>query len=162
VADLPGRLVLGTDGPDGPEITIHRGGADEAWRVDRDGRLASHGMEALVFPAPAGGWRAVQTFGSWYRLRFVAPGEPLTAGAHEVVPESNRVTWLDDHRVAYAAKGAFHVVDVTTGAEVATAPGPGWGQRAVLASDGIRWYDLQVIAHVTRHLLVNFADRPWR
>jgi hypothetical protein len=51
---------------------------------------------------------------------------------------------------------------VTTGVEVATLPGPAWGQRAVLASDGVHWYDLQMIGHVTRHLLVNFADRPWR
>jgi hypothetical protein len=162
VADLPGKLVFGTDGPDGQEIAINRNGALEAWRVGRDGHLESRGMNALVVPAPAGGWRAVQTFDSWYRLRFVAPGNSLAAGAHEVVPESERPTWLDDHRIAYAARGAFHVVDVTTGTEVATVPGPAWGQRAVLASDGVHWYDLQTIGHVTRHLLVNFAERPWR
>ena len=79
-----------------------------------------------------------------------------------VAPESNRPTWLDDHRIAYTARGAFHVVDVTTGAEVATVPGPAWGDKAVLASDGIHWYDVQTIGHVTRHLMVNFADRPRR
>jgi len=51
---------------------------------------------------------------------------------------------------------------VTTGAEVATVPGPAWGDKAVLASDGIHWYDVQTIGHVTRHLMVNFADRPRR
>jgi hypothetical protein len=70
--------------------------------------------------------------------------------------------WLDDHRISYAARGAFHIVDVTTGAEVATLPGPAWGRQAVSASDGVHWYDLGTIGHVTRHLLVNFADRPWQ
>ena len=119
-------------------------------------------MAGFVIPAPSGGWRAVETHGAENHLRFVAPGDPLTAGTHEVVPESDRPTWLDDHRIAYAARGAFHVVDVTTGAEVATLPGPAWGQEAVLASDGVHWYDVQLFGHVTRHLIVNFADRPWR
>jgi hypothetical protein len=162
LADLPGNLVIGADGPDGPEIDVNRGGVAEAWRVTPDGHLEPHGIGALVIPAPAGGWRAVQTSHDGYQLRFVAPGEPLTAGAHVVFPESNRPMWLDDHRISYAARGAFHVIDVTTGAEVATVPGPAWGQRAVLASDGVHWYDLGTIGHVTRHLLVNFADRPWR
>jgi hypothetical protein len=104
----------------------------------------------------------VQTYDAGYHLRFVAPGEPIAAGARGLATESERPMWLDDHRIAYAAGGAFHVVDVTTGGEVATLPGPAWGQRAVLAGDGIHWYDLQMIGHVTRHLLVNFADRPWR
>ncbi len=72
------------------------------------------------------------------------------------------VMWLDEHRIAYAARGAFRVVDVTTGVEVATVPGPSWGDKAVLASDGVHWYDVQMFGHVTRHLLVNFADRPRR
>jgi Protein kinase domain/WD40-like Beta Propeller Repeat len=161
LADLPGNLVIGADGPDGPEIDVNRDGVAEAWRVTRDGHLEPHGIGALVIPAPAGGWRAVQTSNNGYQLRFVAPGEPLTAGAHVVFPESHRPMWLDDHRISYAARGAFHIIDVTTGAEVATVPGPAWGQRAVPASDGVHWYDLGTIGHVTRHLLVNFADRPW-
>lgn len=162
LADLPGSLMMGADGPDGPEIAVNRDGVVEAWWVTRDGHLEPRGIRALVIPAPAGGWRAVQTSSDGYQLRFVAPGEPLTAGAHVVVPESNRPMWLDDHRISYAARGAFHVVDVTTGIEVATVPGPAWGQRAVLASDGVHWYDLSTIGHVTRHLLVNFADRRGR
>ena len=162
IAKLPGKIALGADGPDGQELEINHRGALEAWRVTRDGRLASRGMSAFVVPAPSGGWHAVQTFDTRYHLRFVAPGDPLTAGAHDVTPESHRSMWLDDHRIAYAARGAFHVVDVTTGAEVATLPGPEWGEKAVLAPDGVHWYDVQLIGHVTRHLLVNFADRPWQ
>jgi predicted Ser/Thr protein kinase len=177
VAELPGKLVIGADGPDGPEIQINRDGSLEAWRVTRDGRLERRsredqddrgareareprGIAGFVIPAPYGGWRAVQTFDTGYHLRFVAPGDPLAAGAHEVAPESDRPMWLDDRRIAYAARGAFHIVDVTTGAEIATVPGPEWGQAAVLAADGVRWYDIQLIGHVTRHLMVNFGDRP--
>jgi serine/threonine protein kinase/Tol biopolymer transport system component len=162
ITRLPGKLAYGADGPDGTELMLSREGAYEAWRVTHDGRLEPRGVAGFVVPAPGGGWRAVVTFDTPNHLRFVAPGDPLTAGTHEVVPESDRPMWLDDHRIAYAAHGAFHVVDVTTGAEVATLPGPEWGQKAVLASDGVHWYDIQLFGHVTRHLIVNFADRPWR
>ncbi|HMG55451.1 MAG TPA: protein kinase, partial [Kofleriaceae bacterium] len=50
LAELPGRMVLGADGPDGQEIEINHGGALEAWRVTRDGRLESRGMAAFVVP----------------------------------------------------------------------------------------------------------------
>jgi len=163
IADLPGRMVFGADGPDGQEIQINRNGALEAWHVTRDGHLEPRGIAGAVVPAPTGGWRAVETFDAGHHLRFVAPGDPLTAGAHEVDPDTERPTWLDDHRIAYATNGRFHIVDVTTGVELATLPGPAAvAEGAVLASDGIHWYGLQMIGHVTRHLLVNFADRPWR
>jgi len=162
IADIPDKLVFGADGPDGVELQINHAGRLEAWRVTRDGKLEPRNINAFVVPAPYGGWRAVQTFDTGYHLRFVAPGDPLAAGVHEVAPESDRPMWLDDHRISYAARGAFHIVDVTTGAELATVPGPDWGQTAVLAADGIHWYDVQLIGRVTRHLMVNFADRPRR
>jgi hypothetical protein len=39
-------------------------------------------------------------------------------------------------------------------------PGPDWGRDAVVAPDAVHWYDVQELGHVTRHLLVNFAERP--
>jgi len=162
IAELPGKLAFGADGPDGQEVEVSRDGEVTAWRVARDGHLEPRNIAGFVIPAPSGGWRAVQTFDTGYHLRFVAPGEPLAAGTHEVNPESERPMWLDDHRLAYAARGAFHIVDVRTGVEIETVPGPEWGQDAVLAADGVHWYDISMFAHVTRHLLVNFADRPWR
>jgi protein kinase-like protein/WD40 repeat protein len=168
VADLPGPLVRGADGPEGPELLISRDGGLEAWRLTRDGRVEPRGVAGLVIPAPSGGWSAVETFDNpnhiANRLWLVPPGGTLDPppGGPAIVPESERPTWLDDHRIAYAAHGAFHVVDATTGAEVATLPGPDWGQRAVLAADGVHWYDLQLISHITRHLIANFGDRPWR
>jgi hypothetical protein len=68
----------------------------------------------------------VQTYDASNHLQFVAPGDPLAAGTHEAAPESNRTDRCGStaHRISYAAHGAFHIVDVTTGAELATVPGP--------------------------------------
>jgi serine/threonine protein kinase len=162
IAALPGNLVAGADGPDGQHVEVALAGKISAWHVGTDGRVEPDGAEGLVIPAPRGGWRAVRSVASGVRLRFVAPGAPLTASDHDVVGESTLPMWLDDHRIAYAAHGAFHVVDVTTGAEISTIPGPDWGELAIMAADGVHWYDVQLAGHVTRHLLVNFADRPWR
>ena len=163
IAKLPGALAAGADGPDGAYLEIRRDGhTTEAWHVGLDGNLEPLGVAGLVIPAPSGGWRLVRWFDGYNHLRFIAPGEPLTTSAHDVSGESRRPTWLDDHRVAYAAHKAIHVVDVTTGAEVATSPGPDWGELAVIAADGARWYQLVLVGHVTRHLIDNFADRPWR
>ena len=101
----------------------------------------------------------MQWFHDGWHLRFVPPGAPLTSGLHEQIADSERPVWLDDHRLAYAARNAFHVIDATTGTEVATVPGPDWGQDAILVPDGVHWYYAQMIGHVTRHLMVNFAER---
>jgi Tol biopolymer transport system component len=163
IAKLPGRLAAGADGPDGTYLEIRRDTRQtEAWHVGLDGKLEPLGVTGLVIPAPIGGWRLVRWFDGLNHLRFVAPGAPLTTPGHEVAGESQRPTWLDDHRVAYAAHKAIHVVDVTTGIEVATSPGPDWGELAVISADAARWYRLALIGHVTRHLIDNFADRPWR
>src|SRR6185436_18737855 len=62
LADLPGKLVMGADGPDGLEVEINREGALEAWRVTREGRVESRFVGGFVVPAPGGGWRVVQWF----------------------------------------------------------------------------------------------------
>jgi len=163
IAKLPGALAAGADGPDGTYLELRRGEhVSEAWHVDREGVVEPLGITGLVIPARSGGWRLVRWFDGFYHLRFVAPGAPLTESVHDVSGESRRPTWLDDHRVAYAMKKAIHVVDVTTGAEVATSPGPDWGELAVITDDGARWYQLAMVGHVTRHLIDNFGDRPGR
>jgi hypothetical protein len=113
-----------------------------------------------VIPAPSGGWRVVRTFDAGFHMRFVAPGAPLTEAAHEVVGESRRPTWLDGRRLAYVARGAIHVVDAMTGGELSSTPGPEWGELTAITGDGVRWYALQVVGTVTRHLMVNYGDRP--
>ncbi len=159
LAALPAELAIGVDAADGQHLELRVDGRFEAWRVGLDHQAVSEHVEGLVIPAPSGGWRAVRTFSGGYIYRFVAP-DGTARGA--VKAETERPTWLDDHRFAYAAGGAFHIVDVTTGAEVAKLPGPAWGEKVVLGADGVHWYDLEVVGHVTQHLLVNFADRPWR
>jgi len=157
VAELPGALLAGADASDGIHIELWRNNQSEWYRIAQDRRLASDSAHGLVFEARSGGWRAVRTLSDSYHYRFVAPDG---SGEHEVKAEAALPTWLDAHRFAYASAGRFHIIDVTTGAEVGSLPGPTWGEHAILAADGTRWYDLQVVAHVTRHWIVNFADRP--
>ena len=149
VCDLPAMLLAGAAGPDGIHLELQSGDESQWWHLTGGGRLAREDTAGLVFEAPHGGARVVRTTDR--HLRF---------GDHTVASESARPTWLDDHRFAHAFQGAFHIVDVATGVELATVPGPAWGKYAVLGPDGVRWYNLQEIGHVTRHLLVNFADRP--
>jgi serine/threonine protein kinase/Tol biopolymer transport system component len=156
---LPTPLGTAAVGPDGIHLELVGDGHPQWWLL-RDGKLISEATDGLVFEAPRGGWRAIRRSDKGYRYKLVAPdGKP---SGIEVKAESARPTWLDDHRFAYAAGGTFHIIDVTTGAEVGTVPGPQWGEFAVLGADGVHWWDLLVVGHVTRHQLTNFADRPWR
>jgi dipeptidyl aminopeptidase/acylaminoacyl peptidase len=150
LCELPAKLVDGAAGPDGIHLELQRGEELQWWHLTGDGRLAREDTAGLVFEAPHGGARIVRT-ADHVHFKFAD---------HTVAAESVRPTWLDDHRFAYAFKGAFHIVDVATGAELATVPGPEWGKHAVLGPDGVRWYNLEEIGHVTRHMLTNFADRP--
>ncbi len=159
IATLPAKFLIGTDGPDGQHLELSRDdGTLEAWRVAPDGTVAPEDG-ALVIPAPTGGWRAIAFGKTGVHFRFVAPDG--TASPHEITADNRRPTWLDDHRFAYYAGEAFHVIDVTTGAELAKMPGPEIGRFAVMAADGVHWFGIALVGHVTRHLIVNFADRPW-
>jgi Tol biopolymer transport system component/tRNA A-37 threonylcarbamoyl transferase component Bud32 len=155
LAVLPGALVDGIDAPGGPHIEVRAEGRTTWWRLAQGGRLVRE-PDGLPFLAPSGGWRAVRTFDHGYHYQLVGPdGEP----GRDLVGESTRPSWLDGRRFAYAAGGAFHIIDATTGIELATVPGPDWGEHALLARDGVHWYGLQAAGHVTRHLLTNFAER---
>jgi Tol biopolymer transport system component/predicted Ser/Thr protein kinase len=150
LCDLPATLVTGAAGPDGIHLELQGSDEPQWWHLTGDGRLVREDTAGLVIEAPRGGARIVRT-ADHAHLRF---------GDRTVDSESLFPSWLDDHRFAYAWKGAFHIVDAATGAELATAPGPDWGRLAVLAPDGVRWYNLEEPGHVTRHMLINFADRP--
>ena len=156
---LPGEPILGVAAADGEHLSLRVNGKIEGWRVGLDHQLVAEHVAGLVIPAPTGGWRAIQMSSGAYHYKLVAPDG--TEGV-DLRAEGERPTWLDAHRFAYAIDGAFHIVDVTTGAELAKLPGPSWGQHAVLAADGIHWFGLLTIGHVTHHVLANFADRPWR
>jgi hypothetical protein len=157
---LPGELIIGVAAADGAHLALQIGGRTESWRLGLDHHLESEHIAGLVIPAPEGGWRAIRTFAGTYHYQFVAPDG--TASTLDLRAESEHPTWLDAHRFVYAAGGAFHIVDVTTGAEVGKLPGPNWGEHAVLAADGLHWYDLLTIGRVTHHVIENFAARPWR
>jgi len=157
---LPGELITGVDAADGEHLVLRVDGRTEGWRLGLDHRLVSEHVAGLVIPAPTGGWRAIQTSSGAYHYGFVAPDG--TTSALDLRAEAERPTWLDAHRFAYAFGGAFHIVDVTTGTEVDKLPGPNWGEHAVLAADGVHWFGLLTIGHVTHHVMENFGERPWR
>jgi serine/threonine protein kinase len=159
IVDLPAPIAIAADGNDGVHFELTRDGRPEWW-LFRNGKLEAEPVDGLAIEAPHGGWRAMRRFEQGFRYKLVAPnGKPTGV---EIKAESMMPTWLDDHRFAYAEGGAFHIIDVTTGAEVGSMPGPQWGAVAVLSTDGVHWWDLVVAGHVTRHQLANFADRPWR
>jgi Tol biopolymer transport system component len=158
VAVLPAKILGGFDGPDGQHLEL---ATAQAWRIAPDGQPVHEGVAGVVNPAPHGGWRAVQVrAGSRRRIRLVAPGSALDSPGRELVVDSSNNTWLDDRRFSYLAGGALHVLDVITGAELAEhAVRDPDGTSPVLAHDGERWFYSQTVGHVTRHILVNFADR---
>jgi len=163
VATLPGRILGGFDGPDGQHLEI-AGATVQAWRIPPGGQPVDEGVAGVVNPAPSGGWRAVQvTSDGRHRIRLVAPGAALSSPGRELVADSWNNTWLDDRRFSYAEGDKLRVIDVTTGTQLAEFPvlDPS-ATFPVLAHDGKRWFYTQTIGHVTRHILKNFADRPWK
>ena len=163
VATLPGRVLGGFDGPDGQHVEI-AGATVQAWRIAPGGQPVDEGVAGVVNPAPTGGWRAVQVAAAGrHRIRLVPPGAALSSPGRELISDSWNNTWLDERRFSYAEGSALRVIDVTTGVQLAEFPvlEPA-ATFPVLAHDGERWFYTQTIGHVTRHILTNFADRPWK
>jgi hypothetical protein len=163
VAKLPARVLDAADGPDGVHVSLDRDGASEAWIVRPDGNAAPEGVDGLVMPAPSGGWRVVKaTSGIEVTLQFVPPGRPLSVPSFERAATWGTPAWVDDHVLAYCDLAACHHLDVTTGRDVETTVVDRPGNRPITASaDGKHWYVTSYVGHVTRHLITNFAERPW-
>ncbi len=168
IATLPGRIVLGVDGPDGQHVMV-----DEqehhlvSNRVGPDGTLTDEGAHWVV-PAPHGGWRFWQKPGLEIELRVIAPGKPLGSMDCVFTVESQINQWLDDHHLAYLSTvdnhETWHVMDVRTCADanplIETFDVGDNGRGAVLAPDGEHWFTTKSVSRVTRHLARNFASRP--
>ncbi len=163
LATLPAPIVDAADGPDGLHVELDRNGASEAWRVTRDGAASPEGIAGLVMPAPAGAWRVVRVAsGVAMTLRFVPPGRPLSSPAFERAAAWGQPTWVNDHEFAYCELTACHRLDVTTGRDLeTTAIDPPGNRPITVGSDGKRWFLSSYVGHVTRHLMTNFAKRPW-
>lgn len=160
VATFPGEIVGGVDGPDGEHVEVGMT-PSQAWRVTLDGRVEAEGTIGMVNPAPAGGWRVLQIRDAdQVRLHLIPPGASLSHRGRELVAISHVNTWLDERRFSYATDTALHVIDVTTGAELTSVALPRDATSAVMTADGEHWLFTQTVAHVTRHVLTNFADRP--
>ena len=177
IAQLPGRIVLGVDGPDGQHVMV-----DEeehhlvSMRIGPDGALTDEGAHWIV-PARTGGWRFWQKPGAEIELRVIAPGKPLGSMDCVFTVESSINQWLDDHRLAFmnpidveVAGGkterheVWHIFDVRTcnddTPKIEKIDVGGFGLDAVIAPDGVHWFTSKSVSRVTRHLARNFAARP--
>jgi hypothetical protein len=164
VADLPGDIIDGRDAEDGIHLELQHAGAYEAMVVRRDGTQVVEGAAGLVVPAPDLAWRVVvmSSREDQWRLRVVPPGASLSTG-REIEADGFLVTWLGPHELSYAAGGKLHIYDVTSDREVDHVDGaPHGSPMMVLSPDREHWFDLAFDAHTTRHLITNFAERPWR
>ncbi len=176
VAKLPGRIVLGVDGPDGQHVMV-----DEeehhlvSNRVGPDGTLTDEGAHWVV-PAPSGGWRYWQKPGAQIELRVIAPGKPLGSMDCVFTVESLVNQWLDDHRLAYLntieidvdgkpeSREVWHILDVRTCTDdkpkIDRIDVGSFGPNAVIAGDGAHWFTTKSVSRVTRHVARNFGSRP--
>ena len=163
IATLPAPVLDAADGPDGVHVELDRDGASEAWLVGRDGKASPESVAGLVMPAPAGGWRVIKVAaGLEVTLRFVPPGRPLSEAAFERAAAWGTPVWIDDHDLAYCDLTACHRLDVNTRTDVETTAIERPGNHPLTASsDGKHWYTTSYVGHVTRHLITNFAERPW-
>lgn len=155
VALLPGTIREIGDAADG--IHVSTGQTQAAYRI-ADGKAVAEGAYGLVMPS--GGWRAVKLAEETLdRLHFLPPGSDTPAFTRDAV--RGRPRWLDDRRFAYCDPTSCRVLDVETGTETSI-PFDSKGQPIAMAPDGTRWFTAPSIGRVTRHLITNFADRPWR
>jgi serine/threonine protein kinase len=163
IATLPARVVRAADGPDGVHVELDRDGASEAWLVGPDGGLSPEGVAGLVMPAPSGGWRVVEaSSGVEVTLRFAPPGRALSEPAFERAATWGTPAWVDNDELAYCDLAACHRIHVATGRDVEITAFERPGNRPITASrDGKHWYMTSYVGHVTRHLITNFAERPW-
>jgi Tol biopolymer transport system component len=167
VASLPGTIMSGVDGPDGPHLGVEtRPGVVEAYRIV-DGHVEAEHAPGLVTVAPSGGWRAVTVLfaktGSEApaRLLVVPPDTPLSAPTRELAVSSVYNLWLDDHRIGYCAEGACHVMDVITGATEDVPVYPKFYEHgAIVTPDGKHIVDSLEVSRITRHVLANFDAWP--
>ena len=155
VALVPGAIREIIDAADG--IHVSTGTTQAAYRIT-DGKAVAEGAFGLVMPS--GGWRVVKLVEEAHdQLQFLPPGTDTPAFTRTAV--RGRPRWLDDHRFAYCDPTSCHVLDVTTAIE-SSIPFDSKGQPITMAVDGLHWFTATPIDRVTRHLITNFADRPWR
>jgi Tol biopolymer transport system component len=160
VTEVPGPIRSLHAGPDGRvHLAVARAEANEAWSAPLAGGVAERELPApwtLVVPAPAGRWRAVS---NGRRIRLLAPGMAVDdPAARELGP---RGTWTSDGgswlelqppgtAVWHRMEGGEARVVVLDGDVLELAPSP----------DGKTIYTNELVSHIRRELITNFADRP--
>jgi Tol biopolymer transport system component len=151
VVELTAPILRGVAAPDGLHFTA--GGV--SWHLaPGSDSPENERLDGLVVPGPGSLRLEESDDAGRFHIRVLPAGVELTA-------DSSGITWLDEKRFAYIGDNAAHVIDASTGEEVASVPGPQLDTDAILARDGKTIYDTnQTVSHVTRHEIVNFASRP--
>jgi hypothetical protein len=144
VATLGGRIVIGTDGPDGQHVMIEE---DDhhlvSIRIGR-GELTDEGAHWVV-PAPTGEWRYWQKPGPRFELRVIAPGKALGSMDCVFDTDTRNNPWIDEHHVAYGLGTAWNILDVRTCTDetpriTVIETGAPISREAVIAPDGVHWF----------------------
>ena len=160
IAALPGDFIEGADTIDGTQLAISTAGKPETWLVTGGG-LSRANAAGIVLSATAGGWRAIWSpYPNEGSLALVPPGKPLGAPSTTLRGVYGRPAWIDARRISYCDLTSCKVLDVESGIEQRGPKSPTRTPNSIAAGlDGKRWFYTTVVAQVTLHEVVNFADR---
>jgi hypothetical protein len=153
------RLVRGGDGAMHASVIGARG--DEAWSLPPAGEPRREALApyTLVVPAPMGGWRLAELArGAATEVELIAPAATLGAAGNRRLPLRGSI-WQADGRALIAWDGAQIVRVFVDGGQEPMHKTVDFTGLAV-AADGKTIYAGEVLGHVRRELLLNFADRP--
>jgi serine/threonine protein kinase len=164
VAQLPGPLVDLAAGPDGnAHASLRLPGGVEAWRIPLSGGVPSREAPppyCQLVPAPSGGWIAAERCdGARSEIRLLSPGMHLDDPAARTLAARGWSWDLDGRSLIYWTGTEIRRLPVSGAAEskLFTATMAEW---IAASPDGKTIYYPDPVAHVHRHLITNFADRP--
>lgn len=118
--------------------------------------------DAIVVPAPVGGWRLVghKLNSSMLRWHLLRPGEPLDTVAAKTFDARPRIAWASDGTFFLSWNGREiirHTLPPAGGEEVVMHSE--LIDEMALSHDGKTLFLGEWSGHVTRQMIVNFADR---
>jgi protein kinase-like protein/WD40 repeat protein len=165
LARVPGtveRLAMGGDGALHATSAAVDGAA--AWRVPLDAPPLREAPApyTLVLPAPTGGWRLAQRqSGPFPSVELWPPGARLDPDARPAPlrPRLRGATWDPDGRSILGWNGTAVERVFVDGRHQTLRETIDFAELAV-APDGKTWYGCEILGHVRRMLVTNFADRP--
>ncbi|HEX2569236.1 MAG TPA: protein kinase [Polyangia bacterium] len=119
--------------------------------------------DAIVLPAPVGGWRLVghKLNSSMLRWHLLRPGEPLDTIAAKTFDARPRIAWASDGTFFLSWNGREiirHTLPPRGGEEVLMSSDV--IDEMALSHDGKTLFLGEWSGHVTRQMIINFDERP--